>query len=79
MSADKIKADHAKFTEALKIIELQEADDQEIKQRFGSFVSLMADRSRLSIRKLVIFVSLFYIRRIMFVAVVIYLKEQPSV
>ena len=75
MSVDKIKADHSKFTEALKLIDLQEADDQEIKQRFGSFVSSMADRSRLSIIKLVIFVSLFYIRRIMFVAIVVFLKE----
>ena len=72
---ESIKANHLKFYEALKLIELQEADDQKIKERFGSFVNSMTDRSRLTIEKLVMFVSLYYIRRIVFVVIVIYLYE----
>ena len=70
------QSNYLKFSGTLKQIELQEADDIEIKRRFGSFVGSMENRSRLPIHRLVSFVSLFYIRRIVFVFIVIAIYEQ---
>ena len=66
-----------RFTGTLKQIELQDADDIEIKRRFGNFIRSMENRSRLPIDRHVFFVSLFYIRRIIFVFIVIAIYEQP--
>ena len=70
------QCNYLKFSGTLKQIELQEADDIKIKRWFGSFVGLMENRSRLSIHRLVFFVSLFYIRRIIFVFIIIAIYEQ---
>ena len=72
----KPQSDYLRFSGTLKQIELQESDDIEIKRRFGSFVGLMENRSRLPVDRLVFFVSLFYIRRILFVSIAIAVYEQ---
>ena len=73
------EAERIRLSDILKQIELQEADDIEIKQQFGSFVGSLAHRSRLPIDRQVFFVSLFYIRRIVFVFIVIAPYEYPVI
>ena len=78
-SEDKAEAERMRLSVILKQIEVQEADDIEIKQLFGSFVSSLAHRSRLPIDRQVFFVSLSYIRRIVFVLIVIAPYEYPVI
>ena len=73
------EAERIRLSDILKQIELQEADDIDIKQQFGSFVGSLAHRSRLPIDRQVFFVSLFYIRRIVFVFIVIAPYEYPVI
>jgi len=73
------EAKRMRLSGLLKQIELQEADDIEIKQQFGSFVGSLAHRSQLPIGSHVFFVSLFYIRRIVFVFIVIAPYEYPVI
>ena len=71
MSYEQVQAEHLYFRAELDQIALQEAKDVEIKQLFGSFVGSMTHRKQLPIKKLAIFVSLYYIRRLLIVTFIL--------
>ena len=77
MSYEQVQAEHLYFRAELDQIALQEAKDAEIKQLFGSFVSSMIHRKQLPIKKLAIFVSLFYVRRLLIVIFILRFYYSP--